>query len=48
MDLFHKLHDEDHRTILLITHSAALAEETARILTLSDGRIIAERRGTRC
>ena len=48
MDLFHKLHDEAHRTIVLITHSAALAEETPRILTLSDGRIIAERRGTRC
>lgn len=48
MDLFHRLHEEEHRTILLITHSAPLAEETARILTLSDGRIIAERRGTRC
>lgn len=48
MDLFHRLHDEQHKTIVLITHSNPLAEETGRILTLSDGRIIGERRGTKC
>lgn len=46
MDLFHRLHEENHKTLLLITHSQPLAEETRRILTLSDGRIIGERRGT--
>ncbi len=45
MDLFHKLHDEEGRTILLITHSQALAEECGRIVTLIDGRITGERRG---
>ena len=45
MDLFHKLHRERGITIILITHSNELAEETGRILTLMDGRIISERRG---
>ncbi len=45
MDLFHRLHDEEGRTILLITHSQTLAEECGRILTLRDGRITGERRG---
>ena len=40
MDLFHKLHEDQGRTILLITHSQTLAEETGRILTLADGRFI--------
>ncbi len=46
MDLFHRLHDEEGKTILLITHSKTLAEECGRILTLRDGRIVDERRGT--
>jgi len=46
MDLFHQLHEEQGRTIVLITHSPALAEETGRILTLVDGRIMGERAGT--
>ncbi|MCR4890953.1 MAG: ABC transporter ATP-binding protein [Lachnospiraceae bacterium] len=45
MDLFHGLHLEQGKTIVLITHSPELAEETERILTLSDGMIIGERRG---
>ena len=45
MDLFHKLHREQGITIVLITHSQELAEETERILTLKDGMIIGERRG---
>lgn len=47
MDLFHRLHDEEGRTILLITHSKELAEECGRIVTLKDGRIVDERRGRR-
>lgn len=47
MDLFHKLHKENGITIVLITHSNELAEETERVVTLKDGRITAERAGQR-
>ena len=46
MDIFHKLHREKGITIVLITHSPELAEECERVLTLSDGRITGERRGS--
>lgn len=46
MDIFHKLNKERGITIVLITHSNELAEETQRILTLHDGRIIGERKGS--
>lgn len=46
MDLFHKLHDEEGKTIVLITHSPELAEETERIVTIKDGNILGERKGT--
>ncbi len=42
MDLFHKLHQEEGTTIVLITHSPELAEETQRMITISDGSIIAD------
>lgn len=48
MDIFHRLNDEQGKTIVLITHSQELAEETGRILTLKDGEIIGERRGSGC
>lgn len=41
MDIFHKLHSEG-KTIVLITHSPELAEETERIITISDGSIISD------
>ncbi len=43
MDLFHRLNKEQGKTILLITHNPELAEETGRILTISDGLITGER-----
>ena len=46
MDIFHKLHEEQGKTIVLITHSKELAEETQRIVTLKDGRIVEERGGS--
>ena len=46
MDIFHKLHREKGITIVLITHSPELAEECERVLTLSDGRITGERKGS--
>lgn len=45
MDIFHKLHEEQGKTIVLITHSPELAEETQRIVTIRDGEIIGERQG---
>ncbi|MCR4605811.1 MAG: ABC transporter ATP-binding protein [Eubacterium sp.] len=42
MDIFHKLHERG-KTIVLITHSKELAEETQRIITLSDGVVTSER-----
>ena len=46
MDIFHQFNREQGMTIVLITHSDSLAEETRRIFTLMDGEIIGERRGT--
>ncbi len=46
MDIFHKLNQEQGKTIVLITHSPELAEETQRVLTLHDGLIVSERKGT--
>lgn len=46
MDIFHQLNREHGMTIVLITHSDSLAEETRRIFTLMDGEITGERRGT--
>jgi putative ABC transport system ATP-binding protein len=45
MDIFHSLHKEKQKTILLITHSRELAEETQRIITLKDGKTIVEKKG---
>ena len=45
MDLFHKLHEEQGKTIVLITHSQELAQETERIVTLLDGQIVADTGG---
>lgn len=46
MDLFHEMHEKYHKTIVLITHNTALAEECQRVLTLHDGRIVAQRKGS--
>ena len=46
MDLFHEMHEKYHKTIVLITHNPALAEECQRVLTLRDGLIVGERKGT--
>lgn len=46
MDLFHRMHRERGITIILITHSPELAEECERIVTISDGRLTNERKGS--
>jgi len=43
MDIFHKLNREQGKTVVLITHSKELAEETDRIVTIQDGYIVSER-----
>lgn len=48
MDIFHRLNEEQGKTIVLITHSQELAEETQRIVTLKDGMMIGERRRSGC
>ena len=48
MDIFHRLNEEQGKTIVLITHSQELAEETQRIVTLKDGISIGERRRSVC
>ena len=45
MDLFHKLHEEQGKTIVLITHSQELAAETKRIVTILDGNIVSDNGG---
>lgn len=45
MDIFHKLNQEQGKTIVLITHSPELAHETQRIVTLRDGNIISDEKG---
>lgn len=42
MDLFHKVHEEQGKTIVFITHNNELAEETERIVTLIDGNIVSD------
>ena len=45
MDLFHKLHEEQGKTIVLITHSQELAAETKRIVTILDGNVVSDNGG---
>ncbi len=45
MDLFHTLHEKQGKTIVLITHNPELAQETQRIITISDGQVIREEMG---
>ena len=45
MDIFHKLHKEEKKTIVLITHSPELASETERIITINDGNIVSDSKG---
>jgi len=46
MDIFHKLHEEQGKTIILITHSPELAEECETVMTLKDGRFVDIRKGS--
>lgn len=45
MNIFHKLNKEQHKTVVLITHSPELAQETDRIIQIKDGEITDIRKG---
>lgn len=45
MDIFHRLHHQEQKTIVLITHNTELAEEAQRVITIKDGCIIGDRPG---
>lgn len=44
MDIFHKVHELEGKTIVFITHNNELAQETERIITLKDGQIVSEKK----
>ena len=39
MELFHKIHRDSNRTIIMITHNPELAEQADRVIKITDGRI---------
>ncbi|MFH1099161.1 MAG: ABC transporter ATP-binding protein [Candidatus Uhrbacteria bacterium] len=42
MEILQRLHNEDHHTILLITHELAVARYAGRVLSMRDGRLVAD------
>jgi len=44
LDLLLQLHDERQTTLVLVTHSPEIAQMAECVITLEDGRIVAERR----
>jgi len=46
MDLFIDLNKSHGKTVIIVTHSQALAERTDRIITLKDGEVTGERMGS--
>ncbi|MCL1896293.1 MAG: ABC transporter ATP-binding protein [Clostridiales bacterium] len=47
MGIFKDLNRNHGKTVIIVTHSLALAEQTDRIITLKDGEVIGEREGSR-
>jgi len=46
MDIFLRIHREEKKTILFITHSIELAELCPRVVTVKDGRIVSDKAGS--
>ena len=47
MGIFKDLNRSHGKTVIIVTHSIALAEQTDRIITLKDGKVVSEREGSR-
>jgi putative ABC transport system ATP-binding protein len=45
LELFATLHDKLGQTLVLVTHSSTVAQRAERILTMRDGRVVAESAG---
>ena len=45
MDIFRDLNKSHGKTVIIVTHSLALADRTDRIITLKDGFVVGERMG---
>lgn len=43
MNLFHNIHENQGKTIVLITHNKELSNETQRIIKIKDGQIVGEK-----
>lgn len=43
MNIFHEIHKTQGKTIILVTHDRELANETQRIITIKDGRIVGDK-----
>ncbi|MCL2111425.1 MAG: ABC transporter ATP-binding protein [Clostridiales bacterium] len=46
MGIFKDLNKKHGKTVIIVTHSLALAEQTDRIITLKDGVVVGERKGS--
>ena len=42
LDLLERLHSEQNRTLILVTHDAGIARSARRILAMKDGRIVSD------
>jgi putative ABC transport system ATP-binding protein len=42
MDIFLKINREEKKTVILITHNEVLAQQTDRVVTISDGMIVSD------
>jgi lipoprotein-releasing system ATP-binding protein len=40
LDTFHKLAEELHQTLLIVTHDPEFAAKTDRVIEMDDGRIV--------
>ena len=47
MGIFRDLNKTHGKTVIIVTHSLPLAEQTDRIITLKDGVVVGERKGSR-